>query len=86
MSDITFVVTDESITVIECKVVGSRKAFTADNLVIWMDGHSNYHHPDCITNLAMQCCIERHIPLLTLKQVPPAWHGSRFETNTKRMF
>lgn len=86
MSEITFVIEDECITVIDCKVAGARVGFIAAGLTIYIDGVCVHQHPDCLSNLAMQACLERHIPLISLRRPAPANRHSSFETNTKRMF
>lgn len=85
MSEITFVIEDEAITVVNCKVVGARVGFVASGLTIYIDGTLVHQHPDCLTNLAMQACLERHIPLISLRK-PSVSRSKSFETNTKRMF
>lgn len=86
-SEMTFIVTDEAITVVECRIVGARLGYVADGLLIYIDGHSSYHHPDCLNNLAMQACQARHIPLITLRQDGPVRGSSmRNQSETKDMF
>jgi hypothetical protein len=85
-SEITFIVTDEAITVVDCRIVGARLGYTANGLLIYIDGSSKYHHPDCINNLAMQACEARHIPLITLRQQKQAYTPKPLDTETKRMF
>lgn len=86
MSAITFVVEDECVTEIECKVEGARLAYRADGLLIYIDGAVKHQHPDCIPNMAMNACLLRHIPLLTLRAVKPQSAPKSFDTDTRRMF
>jgi hypothetical protein len=50
------------------KHIKSRLVFTANGLEIYQKGASSDLHEDCIPNLAMQACIERKIPVLTLRR------------------
>ena len=47
----------------------SRLAFTASGLEIYQKGTSSDLHEDCIPNLAMQACIARKIPVISLRRV-----------------
>lgn len=85
--EITFIMTDEAITQKPGIVPGARLAYIAPGLSIYIDGTSKYHHPDCIGNLAMQACIERHIPLIGLRQQSGVRARSiRWQTDTIDMF
>jgi hypothetical protein len=86
MTEITLVIEDEMITVIDCKVVGARVGFIASGLTIYIDGSLVHQHPDCLNNLAMNACLERHIPLISLRRPHVDTRRNSFETNTKRMF
>lgn len=46
----------------------ARLAFTASGLEIYQKGTSSALHDDCIPNLAMQACIARKIPVLSLRR------------------
>ena len=86
MSEITFVVEEHTVTEVECKIQGARLAFRADGLEIYIDGAIVEQHPDCIPNMAMNACLSRHIPLLTLRAVKPVREPKSIDTNTRRMF
>jgi|SRR5882672_3656335 len=66
---ITIQITDELIQVVSGKTDGARLAYHASGLQIWKIGKSDYHHIDCVTNLAMQACEARHIPIASLRHV-----------------
>lgn len=66
---ITIKITNELIQVVSGKTKGARLAYHAAGLQIWKIGKSDYHHVDCVTNLAMQACDARHIPLASLRHV-----------------
>ncbi len=84
---ITIQITDELIQVVEGKTEGSRLAYHAAGLQIWKIGQSDYHHIDCVTNLAMQACTARHIPVSSLRHVfTNTPRKSSFSTETKPMF
>lgn len=68
MSIITFDVSDEKIVEAEGKLPKARLAFLAAGLEIWVKGSSKYHHSDCIPNMAMNACIARHIPVISLRR------------------
>lgn len=87
MESITIQITDELIAVVQGRTKGARLAFIAAGLQIWKIGQSDYHHVDCVGNLAMQACEARHIPIVSLRQV---FHSSPIKmviiTSTKTMF
>ena len=68
MAIITFEVADHVIIEKEGKSPKSRLAFKAAGLDIYVKGSSSYHHSDCIPNLAMNACIARHIPVISLRR------------------
>ena len=47
----------------------ARLVFTANGLEIYQKGASSDLHDDCIPNMAMNACIARHIPVLSLRRV-----------------
>ncbi len=84
---ITIIITDELIKIEQGKVKGSKLAYHAAGLQIYKIGMSDYHHIDCLSNLAMQACQMRHIPITSLRHV---FTNSRtpkaVETKTRSMF
>ena len=67
--------------------VGARLVYQAAALDIYVIGSDPDKHPDCITNLAMQACLLRHIPLISLHGVGSVKSRSiRSKTETKEMF
>lgn len=84
---ITIQITDELIQVVDGKTEGARLAYHALGLQIYKIGKSDYHHIDCVSNLAMQACEARHIPIGTLRHVFTATpRKTGFSTETKPMF
>ncbi len=65
--EVTIKISDEMIEVIEERVSGSHIAFYSAGLTVYVMGQSKFHHPDCVRNLAMQCCEARHIPVISLR-------------------
>jgi len=51
------------------KHIKSRLAFTASGLEIYQKGDARALHSDCIPNMAMNACIARKIPVISLKRV-----------------
>ena len=47
----------------------SRLAFTANGLEIYQKGASSDLHDDCLPNMAMNACIARKIPVISLRRV-----------------
>lgn len=87
MEQITIQITDDLIQVVQGKADGSRLAYHASGLQIWKIGQSDYHHIDCVSNLAMQACEARHIPLASLRHVFTNTRvKSSFSTETTPMF
>lgn len=68
MEHITIEVSDEKIVVVQGQSARARLVFLAAGLSIWVKGSSKYHHTDCIPNLAMNACLDRHIPLISLRR------------------
>lgn len=84
---ITIQITDELIRVVDGVTDGARLAYHAAGLQIWKIGQSDYHHIDCVSNLAMQACEARHIPLASLRHVFTNTRAKTgFSTETKPMF
>lgn len=69
MTIITYKVSDEKIEEVEGKLPKARLAFQASGLDIYIVGVSKYHHADCIPNMAMNACLIRHIPVISLRRV-----------------
>lgn len=68
MTIVTFDVSDEKITEVEGKLPRARIAFRGAGIEIYVRGSSKYHHSDCIPSLAMNACIARHIPVISLRR------------------
>lgn len=69
MSMITIFVRYGSVTVVEGRLPKSRLIFTAAGLAVYQLGSSSEIHEDCIPNVAMNACIARHIPVISLRRV-----------------
>lgn len=68
MTIITFKISDEMIVEHDGKLPKSRIAFRGAGIEIYVVGVSKYHHPDCVPNMAMNACIARHIPVISLRR------------------
>lgn len=68
MSIITFKISEGSIVEHSGKLPKARIAFKAAGLDIYTLGSSTSHHSDCIPNMAMNACIARHIPVISLRR------------------
>jgi len=66
---ITIQITDELIQVVSGKNRRRALSLSRFGLAIWKNSKSDYHHIDCVTNLAMQACEARHIPIASLRHV-----------------
>lgn len=69
MAIITIEVKYGRVTVHNEKLPRAKLAFQAAGLDIYSRGTSSDIHEDCIPNLAMQECLNRHIPLISLRRV-----------------
>lgn len=65
---ITLNVSDEMIVECEGRLPKSRLVFMGAGIEIYVVGSSKYHHSDCIPNMAMNACIARHIPVISLRR------------------
>jgi len=70
---ITFGIYPET-TIIEYEGVqeGARLWAQAAGLDIYVVSEDPTRHPDCLTNMAMQACLARHIPVVSLRLVKTA--------------
>lgn len=69
MSMITLVVEYGRVTVVEGRLPKSRLIFTSAGLAVYQLGSSDEIHTDCIPNIAMNACIDRRIPVISLRRV-----------------
>jgi len=69
MSVITIEVKYDRATIHYGKLPRAKLAFQACGLDIYTKGTSSSLHEDCIPNIAMNACLERHIPLISLRRV-----------------
>lgn len=69
MNMITIVVKYGSVTVVEGRLPKSRLIFTSAGLAVYQLGSSAEIHEDCIPNVAMNACLDRHIPLISLRRI-----------------
>lgn len=87
MSDITILVSDESMKVVYERVSRSTLRYSADGLMVYVLGQSKYHHDDCLRNLALSECLLRHIPVITLRdRRHPLRAGKAIRSDTQDMF
>lgn len=63
----TIVITDELITVQEGQLPKAKIAYKGAGIEIYKLGRSKYHHADCVPNLAMNICLNFHIPVISLR-------------------
>lgn len=66
---ITIVIKHDRATVEYGKKGRCKLAFQAAGLDIYTSGSSKALHDDCIPNIAMNECLSRHIPLISLRRV-----------------
>lgn len=86
--EITFGIYPET-TIIEYqgKQEGSRLWAQAAGLDIYVVSEDPTRHPDCLPNMAMQACLARHIPVVSLHLVKSRHtRTNRIKTETKEMF
>lgn len=66
---VTILITDEKVTMVSGKLPRAKLAFQSAGLDIYKKGSSQYHHEDFIPNMAMNACLARHIPVISLRRV-----------------
>lgn len=85
--DMTICLSDETLVMIEGRVSGSRLVYQAAGINFYQEGVSKYHHDDCVPNMVMNACLERHIPVVSLRRVKAVNAGKKpIDTKTRNMF
>jgi len=85
---ITFGIYPET-TIVEYEGVqeGSCLWAQAAGLDIYVISDDSTRHPDCLSNMAMNACLARYIPVVSLHLVKTDYvRSNRFKTETKEMF
>jgi hypothetical protein len=66
---VTIVIKHDRATVVYGKQPKASLKFQAAGLDIFVKGSSASLHEDCIPNIAMNECLSRHIPLISLRRL-----------------
>jgi len=81
--DMTLLVGDESVQMVEGKIARATLAYSADGLMVYQLGTSKHQHEDLLRCLVLNACEARHIPIVSLRnrRVPlKAGQGVRSDT------
>jgi len=87
MSDMTLLVNDESVTLVEGKTARATLAYSADGLMVYQLGTSKHQHEDLLRCLVLNACEARHIPIFSLRNRRVALKvGQGIRSDTVDMF